>query len=663
METNLIKEVVVILALAVFVVLVFRRFKLPVILGFLLTGLIAGPTALNLASDMEGIHFLSETGVILLLFVIGLEFSPRELLAIKTTVLLGGSLQVGLSILLSLLASLAFGLSISQGVFLGFCISLSSTAIVLRVLQDQNNITSPHGRNALGILIFQDIVVVPMMLLTPLLAGVGGNIEEELLWLAGKMALVGIILFLLSKFFLPSLLDQVAKSKSRELFVLTTVLICFSIAGLTYTLGLSLALGAFLAGLLLSDSEYSHQATGDILPFREVFTSFFFVSIGMLLDLNFLFQHWYLVLPLAIAVSLLKWLAASLAAAALKYPLRTAMLTGFALFQVGEFAFVLAGIGQLHGLMDETLSQYFLSISILSMAATSFVMNYSSSWVDGILDRYIPKSFQDTVGKEGIEPSIKASLQDHIIIIGYGLNGTNLALAAKTSGIPYVIVDTNAESVKKNKALGEPIVYGDATDAHILEHLKVYQARVAVVAISDSQATRRIVASIRSICKTVFVVVRTRWVRDIDELLKLGADEVIPEEFETSIEIFTRVLNRYLVPEDEIESFTDSFRAQNYEMLRPMTSRKAQLNTTLNVPELRISCLRVTKDVPELTGKTLLESKVRQLFDINIMAIQRNHELISHMTADTLIERDDLLYLIGKPTSISRFDKHLKATH
>jgi len=310
--------------------------------------------------------------------------------------------------------------------------------------------------------------------------------------------------------------------------------------------------------------------------------------------------------------------------------------------------------------MDENLSQYFLSISILSMAATSFVMNYSNSWVERILTRYVPHSFKDTVGKEGIEGFIKVNLQDHIIIIGYGLNGTNLALAAKTSQIPYVIVDTNAVSVKRNKALGEPIVYGDATDAHILEHLKVYQARVAVVAISDSQATRRIVASIRSICKTVFVVVRTRWVRDIDELLKLGADEVIPEEFETSIEIFTRVLNRYLVPEDEIELFTDSFRAQNYQMLRPMTSRKAQLSTTLNVPELRISCLRIMQDVPELTGKTLFESKVRQQFDINVMAIQRDRKLISHMTAETLIERNDLLYLIGKPESISRFDRHLK---
>jgi len=660
MEMNLMKEVIIILALAVFVVLVFRRFKLPVILGFLLTGLIAGPTALHLATDMEGIHVLSETGVILLLFVIGLEFSPRELFAIKTTVLVGGSLQVGLSILFTVLASMAFDLSLAQGVFLGFCISLSSTAIVLRVLQDQNNITSPHGRNALGILIFQDIVVVPMMLLTPLLAGVGGSIGGELLWLAGKMLLVGLILFLVSKYFLPNLLDQVAKSKSRELFVLTTVLLCFSISGLTYSLGLSLALGAFLAGLLLSDSDYSHQATGDILPFREVFTSFFFVSIGMLLDLNFLFHHWYLVLPFALGVSVLKWIAATIAAAALKYPIRTAMLTGFALFQVGEFAFVLAGIGQLHGLMDENLSQYFLSISILSMAATSFVMNYSNSWVERILTRYVPHSFKDTVGKEGIEGFIKVNLQDHIIIIGYGLNGTNLALAAKTSQIPYVIVDTNAVSVKRNKALGEPIVYGDATDAHILEHLKVYQARVAVVAISDSQATRRIVASIRSICKTVFVVVRTRWVRDIDELLKLGADEVIPEEFETSIEIFTRVLNRYLVPEDEIELFTDSFRAQNYQMLRPMTSRKAQLSTTLNVPELRISCLRIMQDVPELTGKTLFESKVRQQFDINVMAIQRDRKLISHMTAETLIERNDLLYLIGKPESISRFDRHLK---
>lgn len=659
---DLLKEMIIILGLAVGVVLIFKRFQLPVILGFLLTGLIAGPTALHLVNNEEGIHMLSEIGVVLLLFVIGLEFSPKDFIAMRKTVLLGGGVQVGLSIVLTVGIALLTGMDLNEGVFLGFCVSLSSTAIVLRVLQDRNQLTSPQGRNALGILIFQDIIVVPMMLLTPILAGQGGAVSTALLLLVGKMAGVGLFLYLVARFILPRLLDEVAKAKSRELFVLTTVLICFSIAGLTYSLGLSLALGAFLAGLLLADSDYSHQATGNIIPFREVFTSFFFISIGMLIDLHFFMDHIHYIIPLTLGVALLKILAASSAALLLKYPLRTSLLTGFALFQVGEFAFVLAGVGQGYDLMGNSLSQYFLSVSVLSMAATSFVMGRCESWTEWMTAKAMPASLV----RSGNEKAIKAEvaehdLKDHLIVIGFGLNGTNVGKAAKQSGIPYVVLDMNAERVKAEKKNGIPIVFGDAQDPFILEHLHVYRARVAVIAISDPAATRRIVASIRSICQTVFVIVRTRFVKEIDDLVRLGADEVIPEEFETSIEIFTRVLNRYLVPEDEINLFTEAFRSQNYEMLRPVHSTKPHTTNSLNIPELRITCLRIPYAVKGITGVSLAESQLRQRFGVNLMALQRNEEIVTDIGPYTSIEVNDLIYVLGKPKAITGLNKELKA--
>ena len=658
---ELLREMIIMLGLAVLVVLLFNRFRLPVILGFLLTGLIAGPTGLHLVADEEGIHLLSEIGVVLLLFVIGLEFSPKDFLAMRRTVLLGGGVQVGLSIVLTLAIALLAGLSMEEGIFLGFCISLSSTAIVLRVLQDKQQITSPHGRNALGILIFQDIIIVPMMLLTPILAGQGGAVGTAVLWLLGKMAGVGLLLYLIAQFILPRLLDEVAKAKSRELFVLTTVLICFSVAGLTYSLGLSLALGAFLAGLLLADSDYSHQATGNIIPFREVFTSFFFISIGMLLDLRFFIQHLHFILPLALLVALMKILAAGGAAWLLKYPLRTTLLTGFALFQVGEFAFVLVGVGQSYFLLDEVLSQYFLSVSILTMAATSWVMSKSAVWADWFAGKAMPNALKRSGNTDSIKAEVEAkALRDHLIVIGFGLNGTNVARAAEESGIPYVVLDMNADRVKEEKRKGVPIVFGDAQDPFILEHLHVYSARVAVVAISDPQATRKIVASIRSICRTVFVIVRTRFVKEIDELMRLGADEVIPEEYETSIEIFTRVLNRYLVPEDDIDQFTEAFRSRNYQMLRPVSSHRARTNSSLNLPELRITCLRIHHTVKGLTGLSLAESALRQRFGINLMALQRGEEILTDIGPQTVVEVDDLLYVLGKPDAISSLNKTLK---
>ncbi len=662
MQYALFKEIIIILGLSVVVVLVFQRFKLPTILGFLLTGVIAGPHGLGLVEESESVHMLSETGVILLLFVIGLEFSIKDLLAMRKTVLLGGGIQMGISILLTLGAMLLAGFAWQQGLFLGFCIALSSTAIVLRMFQEQNQVMSPQGKISLGILIFQDIIVAPLMLLTPIIAGQGGNVWEALGAMVGKTGIVLVVLYLSARFVLPRLLDEVARTRSRELFVLTTVLLCFSVAGLTYAMGLSLALGAFLAGLIMSESDYSHQATGNILPFREVFTSFFFVSVGMLLDAQFFFQNVFVIVLLALGVTVAKIGAAALAALALRFPARTAILSGLALFQVGEFAFILSKIGEGYGLIAGDAIQYFLAVSVLTMALTPFVMQNADKIADLLAKAPMASKLRQLANQGALveESKVSEDLRDHLIIVGYGLNGTNVALAAKQASIPYVVLELNSETVKQERAKGEPIIFGDATDPFILEYVRVYQARVAVVAISDPAATRKVVSAIRSICRTVYIIVRTRFVKEIEELLKLGADEVIPEEFETSIEIFTRTLNKYLVPEDQITAFAQQIRSENYDMLRPQERTRIRPGSLLNIPELRISCITVQNDVPELTGKSLKESQLRQQYALNLVAIQRDGNLISDIGPATKIERDDFLYVIGKPDDISALNRRVK---
>lgn len=663
MEIPLLKEIVVILGLSVVVILGFQRLKLPTILGFLITGIIAGPHGLSLVDASHEVEILSEIGIILLLFIIGLEFSLKSLAAIKNAVFIGGSVQVLGTIGIATLISNFLGYSIGTSIFLGFLFSLSSTAIVLKVLQEQNAINSPHGKIILAILIFQDIIVVPMMLLTPIMAGQSDNITLTLLTLLLKAVLVVVFVIVSARYIVPKLLYEVAKTKSSELFILTIVVTCFSVAWLSSSLGLSLALGAFMAGLIISESEYSHQATSNILPFREIFTSFFFVSIGMLMDVFFLFDHLLIIIGLALLVVVVKALVAILATVVLRYPPRVAFMVGFAIFQVGEFAFILSKVGIQYGLVTEELNQYFLSISILTMGITPFILANADRLTGLIVKSPLSKGlakFNYWENQHSEENNVE-QLKDHIIIIGYGINGQNMAKAAKKANIPYVIIELNAQTVKEERAKGEPIIYGDASSEVILGYVRVWSARVAVIAISDPTATKHIVSEIRKICRTVYVIVRTRFVNEIEENLQLGADEVIPEEFETSVEIFSRVLNKYLVPEEEITAFVQQIRKANYDMLRPNDmGGDFRSSQSLNIPNIRITCVNVRQSDNEVVGKTLAESQLRKKYSVNLLAIQRKGDFITDITKETKLLQDDIAYLMGRPDNITLLNKVLK---
>ncbi|MFD2515620.1 cation:proton antiporter [Pontibacter locisalis] len=663
MEIPLLSDVVIILGLAVVVILLFQRFRLPTILGFLATGVIAGPHGLSLINNTHDIEILAEIGVILLLFIIGMEFSLRQLAMIKRTVLLGGTTQVMATIVLVAGIMLMLNFTKGEAVFMGFLIALSSTAIVLKLLQDKAEINSPQGKVVLGILIFQDIIVVPMMLLSPLMAGGTQNIAWELFLMVSKGVLVILFVLVSARYLVPRLLYQVAQTRSKELFILSIVVICFAVAWLTSSLGLSLALGAFMAGLIISESEYSHQATSNILPFREIFTSFFFVSIGMLLDFGFMLQNLPVILLFTVATFFLKGFVATVAARILQYPMRVSILVGLSLFQVGEFAFILSNTGITYGLLSAETYQYFLSVSLLTMAVTPFVIQYYhriASSVDSLLFKGgDPMPFENQKEQEHGELS---DLNDHIVIIGFGINGRNVAKAAKHANIPYVIIELNAVTVRHERHLGEPILYGDAVHGTILTHVNTQKARVAVIAISDPEATKRIIAGIRQISDKVHIIVRTRFLQEMEENYRIGADEVIPEEFETSIEIFTRVLSKYLMPRDQIESFTTMIRSDNYDMLRSMTGRNSNMGSfEVDLPDIEVASLRVYTDDKEIINKPLLEADVRNRFSITIVAIKRESKTILDINAKTMINQGDIIYVVGKPDDVMRFNNYLRA--
>ncbi|KAB2814537.1 cation:proton antiporter domain-containing protein [Phaeocystidibacter luteus] len=662
MELPLLTDIVIILGVSVPLILLFQRFRLPSILGLILAGIIVGPSAMSLVHSAHDVELMSEIGVIFLLFVIGIEFSLGELAQIKRTVFLGGALQVFLTIGAVALIGTLIDLPLTHAIFLGFLFSLSSTAIVLKLLQEQRAVHSPHGRVAVAILIFQDIIVVPFMLVTPMLAGQSENWVNELLVLVLKVLAVIAITLVLARYIVPWILDRVVRTKNRELFILTLVVICFATAWMTYSVGLSLALGAFFAGLIISESTYSHQATANILPFREIFISFFFVSIGMLLDVKFFLMNVHWIILLSIATFVVKGIIAAIATSAIRYPARTVILSGMTLFQVGEFAFVLSATGIAYGLLADSTYQYFLSVSILTMAATPFVMKYEEYISDRILRLAIPKPVRQRLDRiaevRASAHSNNEELKDHLLIIGYGINGKNVAKAASNADIPYSILELDPTLIAEGKSNGHPIHFGDATDEVTLSIQNIHLARVVVIAISDQDATRNIIRNIRRYTETAYIIVRTRYVKEIDQIIKLGADEVIPEEFETSIEIFTKVLRKYLIPFDEIESFTQQIRSGNYEMLRSAGGIKP--GNSLTIPEMEIASLKVSQVKNDVVGKRLDESNLRQRFGINLLAIQRGNHYLTHLTPETMIELDDIVYVVGNPDQISNINQYFR---
>lgn len=657
MHLPLLQDLLILLGFSTLIVFLLQRLKLPSILGFLVTGIIIGPYSLSLIKDIEEVEIISEIGVILLLFVIGMELSIKQLSSIKKTVFVGGALQVFISIGLTALIYYLFDASWSTAVFMGFLISLSSTAIVLTLFQNRNEMSTPQGKNALGILIFQDLIVVPMMLVTPIISGASEDVMGSILSLLLKSGAVIVITLVSAKYLVPRLLHEVAKTRSKELFLLTTFTLCFAVAFLTSEAGLSLALGAFLAGLIVSESEYSHQATTYVLPFRALFTSFFFISIGMMLDIYFFTSNLPVILGVTLIIFMLKGTITVLATLILKYPLRIALLTGLALFQVGEFAFILSKVGIEYGLLTQVMNQYFLAVSIVTMLLTPFVFIYSErivslfmkTKVGGLVDKSLS-------GPLPINEIDTHYLNDHLIIIGYGLNGSHLAKAAEANSIPYVILEVDAEIVKRERQNGLPILFGNAIDIHMLETVHLRNARAVVIAISNHLETKNIVKTVRSICQTTHVVIRSKYVRETSELLALGADDVIPEEFETSIEIASRILHKFLVPEDAIERFADLVRSDNYKLLEqrrklPKTFKSKEL------PSLNITALKVTRDSGGIVGKSIEESDVRNQFGVNIIGIGRNDEMKFHFDASELILPNDLLLVQGEPHQIHDFQK------
>ena len=650
MALPILTDLVIIFGLSIAVLFVCHQLRVPVTVGFILTGILVGPHLLGLVKAINEVEILAEIGVILLLFTIGVEFSLANLLQIRQSVLVAGPIQVAATCLAGLFLALQAGKGMGEAVFIGFLVSLSSTAIVLKLLQERAEVDTPHGRTSLGILIFQDIIIVPMMLFVPFLAGASANIGAAFLILLAKGVIIIALVIVSAKWVVPNVLYQIARTGNRELFLLSIVLICMAVAWLTAQTGLSLALGAFLAGLIVSETEYSHQALGNILPFRDVFASFFFISIGMLLDVDFLLKNPGIIALLTLGVLLVKAILAGSATLFLKFPLRTAVLVGLSLCQVGEFSFILSKVGQSQGLFSGDSYQLFLDVTIITMVATPLMMALSPRAADFILRWPLPQRLK--LGAHLSEEIDKSTPGDHLIIVGYGVNGRNLARAAKTGGIPYVIIEMNPETVRRERKSGEPIFYGDATQEEILKHANIQKARIIVVVINDPAATRRIVNLARSLNPRAYIIVRTRYLQELHSLFELGADDVVPEEFETSVEIFTLVLRKYLVAKEEIERFVTQVRADGYLVLRGISRELDSWRDGIgHLHDFEITTFRLGEQAP-LAGKSLAQVELRKKYGVTVLAIRRDSQMLPNPEPGMQLLAGDLLIVMGTPDNL-----------
>jgi CPA2 family monovalent cation:H+ antiporter-2 len=653
----LLDDLLVVLLVSVPIAFIFTRLRLPTIVGFMITGVLIGPYGLGLIKDTEAINALAEIGVALLLFTIGLEFSLRRIVEMKRSVLLGGGLQVLLTV--SLIAATAYflGRSLRIAIFFGFLFALSSTAIVLKSYIDRAEVDSPHGRAGVAILLFQDLSIVPMMLMIPILGGRETNGVRIALTLGIAVAAIAVILFM-SRIIMPYLLYYIVRLRSREVFIISIVVFSLGTAWLTSQLGLSLALGAFIAGIVLSESEYSHQIVADILPFRDVFNSLFFISIGMLLSLSALGSNLLIVMGWVGGLILTKALVVLAVARLLGYSLRISAMVALGLAQVGEFSFILAKAGLPEGLLSATDYQRFLAASIISMVATPFLITAAPRIGYSLQRIFAPGSLLEP-SVMGFNPS-ESDLSGHVVIVGYGLNGRNLAKVLRGTGVPYLALELNAEVVRSAHEAEERIVYGDATRREVLRAVGIERARILVVAISDPTATRHAVSLSREMHPDIHIIVRTRYMVEMSDLLALGADEVIPEEFETGIEIFSRVLKEYGVPRHAIQRQVTAIRGEGYEMLRAPSLPIVDMR---EIAEAFASATTETVFVESdwaAVGKTIGALQLRTRTGVSVIALTDPAGTELNPGPETLIREDNVLVLLGTPDKIENAIKELR---
>lgn len=643
-EFLVIQDIVIILLVSLPIIFIFRKINLPSLVGFLLAGMIIGPYGFKLIKAVDEIEVMAEIGVILLMFTIGLEVSFTQINKIKKILITAGGLQFLITSAIAFLIFAFAGIQINQAIFLGFLVALSSTVIIMKLLSERNELESPHGKISVSISLFQDLMIVPLFLILPILS-TDKNIDtiNALIKIGVAFGATAVLLFA-AKYFMPPIIHQIARLRMREAFTVGIILLILGTAYITHLAGLSFAIGAFIAGLILAESDYNHQILAEILPLRDAFNSIFFVSVGLLLNIHFVIDNPALISGITVSAFLFKTLIIILIVLALKYPLRIAILCGIGLGQIGEFSFVLAQAGTKFNLIGNDLYNSFLASSIFTMILTPIIFQLEP-WIT----RQTAK-LKSRIEDEEIKYAEKLSA--HVIIAGYGLNGRNLARVLRETGIKYIVIELNPDTVLQEKQNGEFIMFGDISREDILKIAGAERANVIVFAISDPLITRMSLKVAKSLNPSIYALVRTRYINEVDELIKLGADEVIPEEFETALQIFRKVLEKYHIPLNVIMQQVTLLRQESYRLLR---KEAMDITAFTHLDEILAQGLTETFFVNEdctFINKTLAEINLRAQTDATIIAIVRDGNMISNPSGKDILMAGDTIILYGTHKSV-----------
>jgi monovalent cation:H+ antiporter-2, CPA2 family len=655
---EMLRDLLVVLGVALAVVSGLRQLRVPAVVGFLVAGVVLGPGGLRLVKDIHTIELLAEAGVVFLLFSIGLKFPLRDLVRMRGLIFGAGGLQVGLTVaLVTGLLAVTGGVAWNLGIFVGFLVAMSSTAIVLKLLEDDGQVDSLHGRLILSVLVFQDLAVVPCMLVTPLLAGKSAGPLDATKTVLGSVA--GIIVILAAaRWVLPQVLHFMARTRSRELFTLAAFGAALGTAWLAGAAGLSLSLGAFLAGLVLSESDYAHQLATEVAPLRDALSSLFFISVGMLVDP----RTWVdariagLLLATTAAIIVVKLGVVTVVAAGMGFGPRMAMLGGLGLAQIGEFSFILAAAGLKEGLITQAQHQQFIGASVVTMALTPLFLalgrrlatggHHQVAWLERALGAKAKEAAPGEVEASGHGPDL--NIADHVIVVGYGVNGKNIVRVLRLLEARYCILELNPYTVRALRDAGETALYGDSTRDTVLRHAAIDKARVLVVAISDPVSSKHTVAVARRLRPDLKIFVRARYVAEAEELRRLGATEVAAEEFETSLELVSVVMAAYGAPERVIQREREELRDQFSHPSRKRRQRRTlqALTTAADVDEVELP--RGAAAV----GQSLKELDLRVRAGTSIVAVSRRGELIGNPPATFVLEAGDIVFLFGAAREI-----------
>jgi CPA2 family monovalent cation:H+ antiporter-2 len=662
-SVDLIGLLVFLLVVACVVLFVLSRLRLPPVIGYLLSGILLGPHVLGSLSGSDAtISSLAEIGVLLLMFTLGLEFDTRYFLRIRRVALGGGLLQILLTLLAAVLAGLALGWPPRSSILLGCVVALSSTAVVLKSLMRQGSLDTVPGRLTVAILILQDLSIVPMMILLPIGGGTPKEISINVLLAVTRAALLLVLTFILSRYIMPRFLHLIASGRSQELFLLVTLSICLGMAWLSHLLGVSYALGAFLAGLILGGTEYAHQMAANVVPFRDVFSGIFFVAMGMLLDPQYVMSAWAPVLLFVGIILIGKTLITAAAVAGFGFTTSVSLRVGFNLAQVGEFSFLIALMGLRENLISEELYKLAIAASVISMIVAPLLIQASprlSAAAARVLGRTLPGLERMTQTRHGSipHPEEQPALSNHVVIFGYGTVGRALGEILIANRVPFKALEIDPTTVRDYLRRGHPVLYGDASSEELMRRAGIDRARFLAVTLPDPVMDRSVIMTARQMNPNLFILARGR--RDVpDEAFYLdGADEVIHETFEVGIEFIARILRRLNFPKQEVERQVGRARGRRYEIFRrkdftPMPL--ADVRRTLDT--LRVEFLEIAADSP-LVGRSLRDAGIREATGALVLAVVRDGETVHSPEASFVLQALDTILVTGAIEQVAQVER------